>query len=188
MKGRIVISCIIILFLFFLFSTFTQNYIILENPIRQSESSSASCLQDVSRVGDKINETEGAIIIILRTLNKVYQEKFFNEDSVIQMVNRLNESFVLLNKAKQELSEGNIMNASIYVCLALNLTQEANHEVALLYQSSMQSALQQKIIVWGLVPIASFVTTLSAIGGYKWYTRHEKRKILKTIIFRKKEE
>jgi hypothetical protein len=185
MKNKEVItSFIIILFLGFIFA---QSYVIFGGSSYRTDNL-ANCLQDSTTIDAKINYTENEIITVLRTLNKMYQEKVIDESSIAPLVNKLNRSITLLNKAKREVFEGDVTNANLYVCLALNLTQETNQEAVLLYQSSMQNALRQKIIIWGMAPIASLITTLLAVGGYKWYIGHERRKILKTIISRKRGE
>ena len=133
-----------------------------------------------------IEQAETELIETLGTLDNVNWA--LDDTSLESITTQLNNALKHLEEAKQQASEGRIMDASNSAEAALSLINEAKSKAESIEKASSQTALQIQVLSWVLVPVASLFTALTLTQGYEWYLKRERRKLLSMSITKKEKK
>lgn len=133
---------------------------------------------------DFTERVEKELIETLPTLDSIRPAA--NDTLLESLSAKLNEALILLEKAKQHMSEGRTTEANASAEEALSLTKKTKSDAESIVEASSQTTLQIQVLSWSLVPVASFLTALVTTRGYDWYVKREQRKLLDMIITKKK--
>lgn len=101
---------------------------------------------------------------------------------------KLNIGLELLSKAKFSILIGKTNEAEKLYFDATQIISNARNEALKIQQKANQKSFQFISFSMITIPIISLVTSIILIKSYEWYTSLEKKKIINTIIQRKKKD
>lgn len=106
---------------------------------------------------------------------------------VAVLVERLNSVIGMIDEAESLRLQGNVEEADAVAVQSTGVSRQIVSEaIQLRYEASL-STYNERILTFGMVPVASLLVTVGAHYGWKWWRRREVDRLMRMEIKRVKE-